>query len=84
MENLISSFDIVSHINKGETVWISTNNCYSSTQYKKAYEFLNFVQGYELYTGQKVFFKKETFAKNRLYFSVVNQVFANIETSQSH
>ena len=84
MENLISAFDIVSHVNKGETVWISTNNCYSSTQYKKAHEFLAFVHSYEKSTGQKVFFKRETFAKNRYYFSVINDIHVNIETSQSH
>lgn len=84
MENLISAFDIVEILAKGQKVSISTNNAYSSTEYTKVHEFLDFVHSYEKSTGQKVFFIRETFAKNRLIFSVDNQIFVNIETNQSH
>lgn len=84
MENLISAFDIVEILAKGQKVSISTNNAYSSTEYIKVHEFLDFVHAYQILKKKQAFFKRETFAKNRYYFSVINDIQVNIETKNSH
>lgn len=76
MENLISASEICLLIEKGQTVYVSEDNCYSSTEYNLVHRFLDFVHYYENKTGQKVFFKQETFKKN--YFAVINEVYVNI------
>lgn len=73
---MISSLDICLLIESGQKISISDNNCYSSTEYNLVHRFLDFVHYYENKTGQKVFFKKETFRKN--YFTVVNEITVNI------
>ena len=82
MENLISAADICEQINNGKIVNISYDNCYSSTKFEKVYHFLDVHHFEESWAKQKIFFKKESFRQN--YYTAINEIFANIDTKNSH
>lgn len=80
MKNLIIASEICLLIEKGLTVYVSDNNCYSSTEYNLVHRFLDFVHYYENKTAQKIFFKKERFRKN--YFTVINEIYVNVDSNK--
>lgn len=80
MENLISASEICLLIEKGQTVYVSEDNCYSSTEYNLVHRFLDFVHCYENKTGKKVFFKREKFDLKRYIFSVKNEIYIDINS----
>jgi hypothetical protein len=80
MRTILAS-QICKIIESGVTVSISYNNCYTSTQYLKVYEFLEWFNDYSKNHGFTEFYI-ETFRKN--YFVVKNNIFANIKTNKSN
>jgi hypothetical protein len=82
MENLISSADLCEELNNGKVINVSYSNRHSFTQFSKVHHFLSVHHSEENWIKQKILFKKETFRQN--YYTAINEIFANIETKNSH
>ena len=76
MKTILAS-EICSLLENNEMLYISTDNCYSSTIYKKVGDFLDWLNYYQA-NRDKIVFKVETFKKN--YFVVQNNISASIDS----